>query len=73
MTVTFESIEAAALELPESDRIHLAHLLAQSVAHSTSEIEEAWLDEVERRIELQNAGKISDIDADDLYRELRRR
>jgi putative addiction module component (TIGR02574 family) len=73
MTVTFESIEAAALELPERDRIHLAHLLVQSVAHSTPEIEEAWLDEVERRIELQNAGKISEIDADDLYRELRRR
>jgi putative addiction module component (TIGR02574 family) len=61
------------LELPESDRIHLAHVLAQSVAHSTPEMEEASLDEVERRIELQDAGKISDIDADELYRELRRR
>lgn len=73
MTITFESIEAAALELPEGDRIHLAHVLAQSVARGTPEMEEAWLDEVERRIELQNAGKVSDIDADELYRELRRR
>lgn len=73
MTFTLESVQAAAMELPESDRIHLAHLLAQSVAHSTPEIENAWLAEVERRIELQDAGKISDIDADDLYRELRRR
>jgi len=73
MTVTFESIEAAALELPERDRIHLAHVLAQSVAHGTPDVEEALLDEVERRMELQNAGKISDIDADELYHELRRR
>lgn len=55
------------------NRIHLAHVLAQSVAHGTPDMEEALLDEVERRIELQDAGKISDIDADELYRELRRR
>jgi ABC-type hemin transport system ATPase subunit len=67
MTITFESIEAAALELPESDRIHLAHVLAQSVAQSTPEMEEVLLDEVDRRIELQDAGKISDIDADELW------
>jgi putative addiction module component (TIGR02574 family) len=73
MSITLESIEAAAMELPESDRIHLAHRLAQSVAHSQPEIETAWLDEVERRMKLQDAGKISDIDDDDLYRELRRR
>jgi putative addiction module component (TIGR02574 family) len=73
MTVTVEGLQAAAMELSESDRIHLAHVLAQSVAHSTPEIENAWLAEVERRIDLQDAGKISDIDADDLYRELRRR
>jgi len=73
MSVTLESVEAAAMELPESDRIHLAHVLAQSVAHGTPEIENAWLDEVDRRITLQDAGKVSDIDADELYRELRRR
>jgi hypothetical protein len=41
--------------------------------HSTPEIENAWLDEVERRIRLQDAGLIDDIDADDLYREMRSR
>jgi putative addiction module component (TIGR02574 family) len=37
------------------------------------EAEAAWLDKVERRIALQGAGAISDIEAEDLYRELRRR
>jgi len=36
-------------------------------------IENAHLDEVERRIRLQDAGVIDDIDADDLYREMRSR
>jgi hypothetical protein len=70
---TVETLEAAAMKLPEVDRIHLAHKLARSVRHSTPEIENAWLDEVERRIALQDAGEVHDIDAEDLYRELRRR
>ena len=41
--------------------------------HKTIEIENAWLDEVDRRIRLQYAGLIDDIEAEDLYRELRRR
>ena len=43
------------------------------VRHSTIEIENAWLDEIERRIRSQDAGLIDDIDAEDLYRELRER
>lgn len=74
MTITIETVEAAAMELSETDRIHLAHRLARSVTHSGPEIEKAWLDEVERRIAwLQEAGTIEDIQAEDLYRELRRR
>jgi len=45
----------------------------EKVRHSTTEIETAWLDEVERRIRLQDAGLIEDIDADNLYREMRER
>ncbi|HEV7486046.1 MAG TPA: addiction module protein [Thermoanaerobaculia bacterium] len=70
---TIETLEAAAMQLPEIDRIHLAHKLARSVRHSAPEIETAWLDEVERRIALQDAGAVEDIDAEDLYRELRGR
>jgi hypothetical protein len=45
----------------------------EKLQHSTPEIENAWLDEVERRIQLQDAGLIEDIDADDLHREFRDR
>jgi hypothetical protein len=41
--------------------------------HSLPEIENAWLDAVDRRIRLQDAGSIDDIDAEDLFRELRDR
>jgi Putative addiction module component. len=61
------------MELPECDRVHLAHQLARSVVHSTPAIEEAWFDEVDRRIALQEAGEVDDIDAEALYRELRQR
>jgi hypothetical protein len=43
----------------------------EKLQHSTPEIENAWLDEVDQRIRLQDAGLIDDIDADDLFRELR--
>jgi len=61
------------MALPERDRAQLAHLLARSVVHSTAAIEEAWLDEVDRRIALQAEGKVEDIDAEVLYREMRNR
>jgi hypothetical protein len=73
MTTTVETLEAAAMELSESDRVHLAHQLARSVAHSTSAIEAAWLEEVDRRMTLQDAGEVADVDAEALYRELRQR
>lgn len=73
MSRTFEEVREEVMELPEQDRVHLAHQLARSVTHSTPEIEEAWLDEIDRRIELQDAGEIQDIDAETLYRELRQR
>jgi hypothetical protein len=45
----------------------------EAAAMQLPEIEVAWLDEVERRIALQDAGAVEDIDAEDLYRELRQR
>jgi hypothetical protein len=45
----------------------------RKLQHSTPEIENACLDEIEHRIRLQDAGLIDDIDADDLYREFRER
>jgi tRNA A37 N6-isopentenylltransferase MiaA len=51
----------------------LERVRQEKAQHSTPEIENAWLDEVEQRIRLQDAGLIDDIDADDLYREFRDR
>jgi putative addiction module component (TIGR02574 family) len=73
MSRTYEEVSVVAMELTERDRVQLAHQLARSVTHSTPEIEEAWLDEVDRRIALQEAGEIKDIDGETLFRELRQR
>src|SRR3954447_18452706 len=45
----------------------------EKLQHSTPEIEDACLDEVDRLIRLQDAGLIDDINAEDLYREFRER
>ena len=57
------------MKLPEADEDHVG----QKLGHRTIEIENAWLDEVERRMRLQDAGLVDDIDAEDLYGELRGR
>jgi len=46
-----------ASDLPESDRALLAGLLIESLeAEPDDEVEKAWLDEVERRVEQLNSG-----------------
>jgi putative addiction module component (TIGR02574 family) len=46
-----------ASDLPESDRALLAGLLIESLeAEPDDEVEKAWLDEVERRVEELNSG-----------------
>lgn len=71
MTATIETIEAAAMKLSKRDRIHLAHRLAESVMHSSPEIEKAWLDEVERRVSEIDTGIGELIPGNQVIRELR--
>jgi putative addiction module component (TIGR02574 family) len=73
MSRTFEEVRDQAMALTPEERGQLAHQLARSVVHSSSEIDKAWQDEVDRRIALQDAGNVDDIDAEVLYREMRQR
>jgi hypothetical protein len=66
--ITVDSDEAIAEARRAIERVR-----QEKLQHSMREIENAWLDEVDRRIRLQDAGLIDDIDADDLYREFRDR
>lgn len=66
------TIEQEALHLPVSERAKLAHKLLLSLENmSDSEIEEAWLDEAERRTSEIDQGKIQLIPAEEVSKKAR--
>jgi putative addiction module component (TIGR02574 family) len=62
MQPSFEEVEKLAHALPEDQRIRLANSLYESVAEeeqgSESEIEAAWGDEIKRRLDEIDSGKV---------------
>lgn len=78
MPRSIEEIEADALELPSSEREHLAHRLLASVdreddADDPAEIEQAWNEEIRRRLEEHRSGDVPGIPAEEVLAELRAR
>lgn len=67
-----EQLEAAALALPAQERARLAERLLASLDED-SEIEQAWAEEVRRRLEQFRAGEIAAVAAEDVFAEARRR
>ncbi len=62
MNVTTEQIAAAALALPEEDRLELADRLLESLdGPPDDDIERAWADEIARRLEKVRSGKVATI------------
>jgi|KBSMisStandDraft_5_1062788.scaffolds.fasta_scaffold4926615_1 putative addiction module component (TIGR02574 family) len=67
-----EQILKEALRLPPSKRAKLAEKLLDSLnAPGQDELDAAWADEAEERIDALDAGKISTIPADRVLKELR--
>jgi putative addiction module component (TIGR02574 family) len=63
-----------AMALPAEERAKLAEKLLESLDHDNQrEIDEAWLDEVQRREAALEAGETSTIPAEDVFRRLRDR
>lgn len=66
------TIEREALHLPVSDRAKLAHKLLLSLEDmSEPEIEQAWLDEAERRAAEVDQGLVQLIPAEEVSRKAR--
>ena len=66
------TIENEALHLPLSDRAKLAHKLLLSLEDfSESEVEEAWLDEAERRAHELDEGLVQLISSEEVSRKAR--
>ncbi len=65
MSKTLNEIECAALSLSDKERALLAHRLIETLDQSIEEdVEEAWLDEAEKRYEDYRKGRIGKVSAE---------
>lgn len=67
-----EELEAAALSLPPGERARLAQRLIASLDEET-EVDQAWIREVRRRLERFRAGEMDSVPAADVIKEARGR
>jgi putative addiction module component (TIGR02574 family) len=74
MATNFDEVIKDALSLPPGERAMLAdHLLESLDREQQEEIDEAWADEAERRMQELRDGKVQTIDGEQVMRELRAR
>lgn len=77
MSLPLERLEAEALELPVRERARLAQRLIESldevVAEDSGEIDQAWEEEIRRRMAELDAGTAELIPAEQVFAELRAR
>ena len=68
-----EQITQQALALPPEEREKLAELLYLTLDHSSSEeIEQAWIEEAERRLDKFHAGEIHSLDGPTVIEQIKR-
>jgi putative addiction module component (TIGR02574 family) len=70
MTPEISELLKKALALPVDERAALANTLLDSLAGTDESVQEAWDEEVARRIEDLKAGKAVTVPWDQLHREL---
>lgn len=64
--MTIDQLERALLKLPAHERARLAERLISSLDEE-SEVEQAWYDEAERRLEEIQAGSVREVSTDEMY------
>lgn len=71
MRVTFAELTREALDLPEDQKVTLAHQLLSSIEPpETTEIEAAWNSEIQRRISDFRKGLVKTVPADQVFADL---
>jgi len=74
MTAATTKLEEKILSLPCEDRIYLVEKLLKSLnAPDKEEIDKAWADESERRIDDLESGKIQAVPGEQVFQEIRKR
>jgi putative addiction module component (TIGR02574 family) len=72
MSSLIDELSRKARALPPEERIRLAEELLSSVQDSDEEIEAAWAEEIERRLEEVESGTAKLIPAEEVFAEIRR-
>jgi putative addiction module component (TIGR02574 family) len=72
MSGLIDELSRKARALPREERIRLAEELLSSVQDSDEEIEGAWAQEIERRLEEVESGTAKLIPAEEVFAEIRR-
>ncbi len=68
-----EQITEQALLLPPEERERLAELLFLTLDHTSSEeIEQAWIEEAEKRLDKFHAGEIQSVDGPTVIEQIKR-
>jgi len=70
MAIDLEQLTQEALSLPPDAKVALIELLLQSL--DNDEIDEAWINEAEKRYEELQTGKVKGLPADEVFRQLRK-
>ena len=74
MTAATTKLADKLLSLPCEDRIYLVDRLLKSLnAPSKEEVDKAWAEESERRIDELESGKVQTIPGEQIFREIRKR
>lgn len=74
MTRTLEQIQKDALQLPAEDRVQLMQALHDSVrTDEEREVEQAWIEEAERRYQDWQAGRARGIPGEEVMARLRQK
>lgn len=69
MPASLKQIEDQARALPPDQRAKLAESLLESLHSPLAEIEQAWADEIERRVATFDHGDMPDYPAEDVFAE----
>lgn len=72
MSSLIDELSRKARDLPPEERVRLAEELLSSVQDSDGEIETAWAEEIERRLEEVENGTAKLIPAAEVFAEIRR-
>lgn len=72
MPASLKHIENQARGLPPEERAKLAESLLESLHSPLAEIEQAWANEVERRVAAFDRGEVPAYPAEDVFAEARR-